>query len=344
MFLKKFIKTNIKYLMLFILILTSSFSLSNIFISNSSENTYMDVKRNIEIGEIYFFSANSKSLEEFENYFHSEVIPACASNLFNNIYIDLPSDVGPSSSSLTNLPILFMDGYDYDLAIIDYPNFLYNKSPKICRFDYNFSGKFEFNICQTNFSSVRGIFLSYDFYLDNELKAEYYAIKATNENKELIARYCSDSYYGFYDYGESISPVMSNSNESISIVYNQKIATYLSIAIAFIYLVIFISFLNKNRNDLYLLYLNGYSKTKTMLFIFVLPIVSLIISLLLTLGVSNIYVLLYNSLISKYTPAIEFGRLNFIMIILAIFIILMFSLAYGLYFKHFKLNRGEYND
>ena len=81
-----------------------------------------------------------------------------------------------------------------------------------------------------------------------------------------------------------------------------------------------------------------------MLFIFVLPIVSLIISLLLTLGVSNIYVLLYNSLISKYTPAIEFGRLNFIMIILAIFIILMFSLAYGLYFKHFKLNRGEYND
>lgn len=71
MFLKKFIKANIKYLMLFILILTSSFSLSNVFISNSSENTYMDVKRNIEIGEIYFFSANSKPIEEFENYFHS---------------------------------------------------------------------------------------------------------------------------------------------------------------------------------------------------------------------------------------------------------------------------------
>ena len=344
MFLKKFIKATIKYLMLFILILTSSFSLSNIFISNSSENTYMDVKRNIEIGEIYFFSANSKPIEEFENYFHSEVIPACASNLFNNIYIDLPSDVGPSSSSLTNLPILFMDGYDYDLAIIDYPNFLYNKNPKTCRFEYDFSSKFEFNICKTNFSSVRGIFLSYDFYLDNELKAEYYAIKATSENKELIARYCSNSYYGFYDYGESISPVISNSIASISTVYNQKIATYLSFALAFIYLVIFISFLNKNRNDLYLLYLNGYSKTKTMLFVSFLPIISVAISLLLSFGISGFYVMLYNILISRVTPAIAFGRLNYIMMFLAIFIIFIFSLLYCLYFKYFKLKRGEAND
>ena len=63
MFIKKFIKANIKYLMLFILILTSSFSLSNVFMSNSSENAYMDVKRNIKCGEFYFVDASYMSRE-----------------------------------------------------------------------------------------------------------------------------------------------------------------------------------------------------------------------------------------------------------------------------------------
>ena len=107
---------------------------------------------------------------------------------------------------------------------------------------------------------------------------------------------------------------------------------------------IIISFLNKNRNDLYLLYINGYSKTKTMLFVSILPIISVIISLLLSFGISSLYVMMYNVLISKVTPAIAFGRLNYIMMCLAIFIIFIFSLLYCLYFKYFKLKRGESND
>ncbi len=343
MFIKKFIKANIKYLMFFILILTSSFSLSNVFISNSSNNTYMDIKRNIEIGEIYFFNASSASKEEYQNYFHSEVVPTCLSNLNNQIYIDTKSGFTSSSYTLTSLPIFFMDGFDNEVAIMDYSNFLYNKNPKTLRFDRWSMYDSSININQNEFSSTRGIFLSYDFYLDYQLKADYYAIKATKENKELIAKRCNYNFIDFRDYGETINPVICNAL-NITIVNNQKLATYLSFALAFIYLVIIISFLNKNRNDLYLLYINGYSKTKTMLFVSILPIISVIISLLLSFGISSLYVMMYNVLISKATPAIAFGRLNYIMMFLAIFIILIFSLLYCLYFKYFKLKRGESND
>ena len=129
MFIKKFIKANIKYLMLFILILTSSFSLSNVFMSNSSENAYMDVKRNIKCGEFYFVDASYMSREEYQEYFHSPMIPTCESNLHNKIYLNSQKLAG--SFALTQyLPIFFMDEFDNEVAVIDYGNFLYNNMPK----------------------------------------------------------------------------------------------------------------------------------------------------------------------------------------------------------------------
>ena len=118
----------------------------------------------------------------------------------------------------------------------------------------------------------------------------------------------------------------------------------MSVALSFIYLVIFVAFLNKNRNDLYLLYINGYSKTKTMLFISIIPFVSVVISIILSTIISNIYILAYNALILKEIPAISFDRNNIVMLILATIIICFLSLIYEIYFKYCKLNRGDFND
>lgn len=343
MLIKKFLKANIKYLMFFILILTSSFSLSNVFMSNSSENAYMDVKRNIKCGEFYFVDADYMSREEYQEYFHSTMIPTCESNLHNKIYLN--NEVLSTAYSLTeSLPIFFMDEFDNEVAVIDYANFLYNNMPKKLNLYRN--NAIQFSINQTEFSPIRGIFLSYDIYLDYDLPISYYAIKATKDNINLIAKFAAynDNYKYIYDYGETLNNVYSNKSESINIINNQKLATYLSVALSFIYLVIFVAFLNKNRNDLYLLYINGYSKSKTMLFISVIPFVSVAISIILSTIISNIYILTYNALILKEIPAISFGRNNIVMLILATIIICFLSLFYEIYFKYCKLNRGDFND
>ena len=87
-----------------------------------------------------------------------------------------------------------------------------------------------------------------------QAKAQVSEKKSPDDN--LLCPGCEkQAQCSYFNATDKLEENENNSNQ-LQRNYNQKIATYLSIAIAFIYLVIFISFLNKNRNDLYLLYLN----------------------------------------------------------------------------------------
>ncbi len=296
---KKYCKKNINFLIIFVLINTIIFSLTNCIIMHIDFNVEKSIQKVVQEDEVYLVDSDAHEKDYYQNLFGEDIIDAGINDLKNQYY-----------SYARDIPIFYVDDFEYeDECIMDYATYVYNNYPDEVRV-YGQRIKDDnadlppIKVNKNHFSDIPGVFVSKKYLYENSSfkLVQYYGIVVNDKNINNVCEYYDlnnrynslIAYYGDFQYFERAIDDINRKEIQL-----EKVSALFALAMFIIYFLIYISFVDKNIEDYRLLYIYGKSKTKIILFAFLIPLLSYLFSCALTFIINLTYLNIYNTYYSS---------------------------------------------
>ncbi len=296
---KKYCKKNINFLIIFVLINTIIFSLTNCIIMHIDLNVEKSIQKVVQKGEIYLVDSDAHEKEYYQNLFGKDIIDAGNSDLQNQYY-----------TYVRDIPIFYVEDFEYeDECIMDYATYVYNNYPNEVhiyaqRINDDKKDLPPIKVNKNHFSDIPGVFVSKKYLYGNDSfkLVRYYGIVVNDKNINNVCKYFDlnnrynslIAYYGDFQYFERAVDDIKETEIQL-----EKVSVLFALAMFIIYFLIFISFVEKNIEDYRLLYIYGKSKTRIILFTFLIPLLGYLFSCALTFIINLTYLNIYNTYYSS---------------------------------------------